>query len=61
MKLSIRFVALLFLSLLSVRFAERIIDLFETSKPLSVPILLQNIINKQSVKFITEYFSTVEM
>lgn len=61
MKLSIRFVALLFLSLLSVRFAERIIDLFETSKPLSVPILLQNIMNKQSVKFITEYFSTVEM
>lgn len=61
MKLSIRFVALLFLSLLSVRFAERIIDLFETSKPLSVPILLQNIMNKQSVKFIMEYFSTVEM
>lgn len=61
MKLSIRFVALLFLSLLSVRFAERIIDLFETSKPLSVPILLQNIMNKQLVKFITEYFSTVEM
>lgn len=61
MKLSIRFVALLFLSLLSVRFVERIIDLFETSKPLSVPILLQNIMNKQSVKFIMEYFSTVEM
>lgn len=61
MKLSIRFVALLFLSLLSVRFAERIIDLFETSQPLSVPILLQNIMNKQSVKFIMEYFSTVEM
>lgn len=33
-----------------IRFAESIPDLFETSRPLSVPILLQNIINKQSSK-----------